>query len=109
MTNKSSPGASRTQVVRPGGPVDTARAFTIDAAIREALREQLPAAAELVVAAVIAEVPSYADAWLGPMGATIAEAVRLALGGFVYLIGAGGENDAGTPLQPALDGAYALG
>ncbi|HVV76369.1 MAG TPA: helix-turn-helix domain-containing protein [Mycobacteriales bacterium] len=86
-----------------------AKPDALDREIVEALRGQLPAVAELVVAAVIDEVPSYTDAWNGPMGTTIAEAVRLALGGFVYLIGAGGASDAGTPLQPALDGAYALG
>jgi hypothetical protein len=82
--------------------------FRVDAPTVDALRGQLPAVADLVVNAVIDEVPSYTDAWNGPMGTTIAEAVRLALAGFVHLI-AGGERDAGTPLQPAVDGAYALG
>lgn len=82
--------------------------FIVDGPTAVALRGQLPAVAELVVNAVIDEVPSYTDAWNGPMGATIQEAVRLALAGFVHLI-AGGERDAGTPLQPAVDGAYALG
>src|SRR4029453_7764256 len=36
-------------------------------------------------------------------------AVQLALGGFLVLASSGGGADASTPIQPALDGAYALG
>jgi len=53
-------------------------------------------------------VPSYGDAFSGEMGRTIENAVQLALGGFLVLASAGG-GDASTPIQPALDGAYALG
>lgn len=84
-------------------------AGSIDAATVEALRRQLPAVAELVVNAVIDGVPSYSHAWDGSMGDTIAEAVRLALGGFLHLVGTGRAGDASTPMQPAIDGAYALG
>jgi hypothetical protein len=83
--------------------------LAVDGQIVDALRARLPAVAELTVAAVIEGVPSYADAWNGPMGDTIAEAVRFALAGFVHLLGSGRGGDAGTPLRPALDGAYALG
>ncbi len=91
------------------GAVDAASAFAVGAPLVDALRQQLPSVAELTVAAVIDNVPSYADAWDGPMGQTIAEAVQLALAGFLHLVGSGRASDAGTPLQPALDGAYALG
>jgi hypothetical protein len=74
-----------------------------------AMRADLPSVAERTVAAIVVEVPSYADAFAGDMGATIENAVQLALGGFLELAAAGGGADAGTPIQPALDGAYALG
>jgi hypothetical protein len=78
-------------------------------AVAGALREELPAVAEQTVGAIVVEVPSYADAFSGEMGRTIENAVQLALGGFLVLASAGGGGDASTPIQPALDGAYALG
>jgi PucR C-terminal helix-turn-helix domain len=81
----------------------------IPAAVAEAMREELPSVAEQTVSAIVVEVPSYADAFSGEMGRTIENAVQLALGGFLVLASAGGEGDASTPIQPALDGAYALG
>src|ERR687893_129920 len=77
-------------------------------AVAEAMREELPAVAEQTVAAIVVEVPSYADAFAGDMGRKIENAVQLALGGFLVLASAGG-GDASTPIQPALDGAYQLG
>jgi hypothetical protein len=74
-----------------------------------AMRAELPSVAERTVAAIVVEVPSYADAFAGGMGAAIENAVRLALGGFLELAAAGGGADAGTPIEPARDGAYALG
>ena len=44
-----------------------------------------PAVADDVVAAIVDEVPSYRDAFSGPMGETIRNAVQLALGGFLTL------------------------
>jgi hypothetical protein len=78
-------------------------------AVTGAMREELPAVAEQTVGAIVVEVPSYADAFSGEMGRTIENAVQLALGGFLELASAGGGGDASTPIQPALDGAYALG
>ncbi len=46
----------------------------------EQMRSELPRVAEHVVAAIIDEVPSYTDAFSGPMGETIRNAVQLALG-----------------------------
>jgi hypothetical protein len=69
-----------------------------------ALRGQLAVVAERAVASIIDEVPSYAGALSGPMGATIRNAVQLALGGFLTL--ANGES---PPMAPALEGAYQLG
>ena len=71
------------------------------------MRAQLPDVAEHVVGAIIAEVPSYTDAFSGPMGETIRNAVELALGGFLSLAGGGG--DLTTPGAQAVEGAYQLG
>jgi hypothetical protein len=73
------------------------------------LRAQLPAAAGHTVAAIIAEVPGYARALGGPMGARIEEAVQMALGEFLKLASGSQGTDPGSPLGPALDAAYALG
>src|SRR5688572_27714075 len=83
--------------------------LSIPAAVADAMRRELPSVAEQTVAAIVVEVPSYADAFGGEMGRTIENAVQLALGGFLELAAAGGEGDASTPIQPALDGAYELG
>lgn len=70
------------------------------------LRSRLRAIAGLTVTAIIVEVPAYTNALAGPMGAKIEGAVQLALGGFLRLASSG---DPGTPLAPALEGAYVLG
>jgi hypothetical protein len=72
----------------------------------ELLRSRLPEIAGLTVTAIIVEVPAYTNALAGPMGAKIEGAVQLALGGFLRLASSG---DPGTPLAPALEGAYILG
>jgi len=78
-------------------------------AIADAMRAHLPLVADRTVAAVIAEVPSYEGALAGPMGETIRAAVQLALGGFLNLASRTRSSDPGTPLAPALEGAYRLG
>jgi hypothetical protein len=83
--------------------------LSIPAAVADAMRLELPSVAEATVAAIVVEVPSYAGAFAGEMGRTIENAVQLALGGFLELASTGGGGDASTPIQPALDGAYALG
>src|SRR6516164_8692910 len=69
----------------------------------------LPSVAEHTVAAVVAEVPSYADAFSGRMGRTIEAAVEQALAGFLRLTAEGADPDSSPGIKPALDGAYALG
>ena len=64
--------------------------LSIPDAVAEAMRDELPAVAEQTVAAIVVEVPSYADAFGGDMGRTIENAVQLALGGFLVLASAGG-------------------
>jgi hypothetical protein len=83
--------------------------LSIPAPVTEAMRRELPSVAEETVAAIVVEVPSYADAFAGKMGRTIENAVELALGGFLELASSGSQSDASTPIQPALDGAYSLG
>lgn len=73
------------------------------------MRADLPDVAEHVVAAIIDEVPSYTDAFSGPMGETIRNAVQLALGGFLSLASGGRGADLRTPAAPAVEGAYQLG
>jgi len=73
------------------------------------IRAHLPAVAEEVVSAIITEVPSYADAFSGPMGETIRNAVQIALGGFLSLASGAQGADPRTPAAPAVEGAYQLG
>ena len=73
------------------------------------IRAGLPEVADDVVAAIIDEVPSYADAFSGPMGQTIGNAVQIALGGFLSLAGGKAGTDSRTPTAPAVEGAYQLG
>ncbi|GGF37417.1 hypothetical protein GCM10011519_08690 [Marmoricola endophyticus] len=84
---------------------------SMDPAVVATLREELHTVGEQVVAVVIAEVPAYRDAFLGPMGQNIEQAVRLALDGFLKLASRGADavTDAGTPLEPVVEGAYQLG
>jgi hypothetical protein len=81
----------------------------LDAIVLAAMREELRGVSEQVVEAVIAEVPSYRDAFAGPMGQTIRDAVALALDGFLELSSREADADAGTPLGPVVEGAYRLG
>ncbi|GAB7047013.1 PucR family transcriptional regulator [Catenuloplanes indicus] len=63
------------------------------------------------VTAITAEVPAYAEAFAGEMGAKIEGAVRAALAMFLNLIARAESADPGrgAPMEPALEGAYALG
>ncbi|HEY6932418.1 MAG TPA: helix-turn-helix domain-containing protein [Marmoricola sp.] len=75
----------------------------------EALRGGLDEVSREAVASIIAEVPSYSRALVGPMGQNIRDAVSLALGVFLDLAARGGGAPRGTPMEPALAGAYDLG
>jgi hypothetical protein len=77
--------------------------------VAAAMQGQLPSVAERTVAAIVVEVPSYAEAFSGVMGRKIENAVQLALGGFLELATATGGADPSRPIGPALEGAYALG
>ncbi|HET7682048.1 MAG TPA: helix-turn-helix domain-containing protein [Marmoricola sp.] len=81
----------------------------LDPEVLADMRDALPAVGDEVVNAIIAEVPSYADALAGPMGETIRNAVQLALGGFISVAARSQRGGKGTPAAPALEGAYQLG
>ena len=83
--------------------------LTLDHQLVQLLRQRLPVVATHTITAVTEEVPSYAGAFGGPMGENIEGAVQMALAGFLRLAARGRAGDPGTPLSPALEGAYALG
>ena len=74
-----------------------------------ALGGHLPRVAERTVEAITAEVPGYAGALTGDLRANIELAVQTALGAFLRLAEQAHDADPSTPLQPAIEGAYALG
>ena len=86
-----------------------AERLRLDPALAALLSEQLREVAPHTITAIMAEVPAYAGALSGRMGANIENAVQMALGGFLRLAARGPREDPGTPLSPALDGAYNLG
>ncbi len=88
---------------------DAAPGLTLDAAVITALQARLPDVATHTIAAIMDEVPAYAGPFGGPMGKTIEQAVEVALAGFLKLASTGRVGTSGSPLSPALDGAYTLG
>jgi hypothetical protein len=96
-------------VIENARTAHTAAGLALEPRFVDALRARLPFVAEATIEAITAEVPDYVGALTGSMGATIEQAVQTALGAFLGLAGQARDADAGTPLQPALEGAYALG
>lgn len=86
----------------------TSAQLRLPATVLSAMWSALPSVAERTVAAVVAEVPSYADAFSGTMGRTIEKAVQQALEGFLKEATTPHAAEA-TSIGPALDGAYTLG
>ncbi len=89
--------------------IDPAPSLTLDREVIADLQARLPEVATHTIAAVMDEVPAYAGPFGGPMGKTIQQAVQVALAGFLKLASSGRIGQGGTPLTPALEGAYALG
>jgi hypothetical protein len=85
------------------------QAFRLSAEVVAPLRRALPEVAAQTVEAITAEVPAYAEAFAGRMGAKIAKAVRAALGGFLELVSRSAGPSPDSPLAPVLEAAYALG
>ncbi|MCW2714473.1 MAG: hypothetical protein JWN88_1520 [Frankiales bacterium] len=81
----------------------------LPAAAAAEIRAVLPEVADDVVAVIIVEVPSYTDAFSGPMGDIIRNAVQVALGAFLSLATGERGADPRTPAAPAVEGAYQLG
>lgn len=77
--------------------------------VLSAMWSALPSVAERTVAAVVAEVPSYADAFSGRMGRIIEKAVQQALEGFLRRATDPRAGQGAPSIGPALDGAYTLG
>ena len=93
-----------------GSPAARGAAFlAVDETVVTRLRARLPEVAGRTVAAVTEEVPSYAGALTGQMGENIERAVQIALGTFLKLVERSDESDPSTPLEPAVEAAYALG
>jgi hypothetical protein len=93
----------------PGRESRSVVGLDLDDHVVTALQAGLPRVAELTVAAVTVEVPSYARAFSGQMGHNIENAVRMALGAFLQLAARSPGVKATPRLSPALDGAYELG
>ncbi len=83
--------------------------LALDPEVVASLEAVLPRMAERTVAAIIAEVPAYADPFSGRMGPNIENAVQNALGAFLRLAIRAENTDSAPSLSPALDGAYELG
>ncbi|WP_405107156.1 helix-turn-helix domain-containing protein [Micromonospora sp. NBC_01405] len=81
----------------------------LDEPMAARLRAALPLVAERTITAITAEVPAYSGALTGQMRAKIENAVRIALGTFLQLLGRPQPSEPSTPLISALEAAYALG
>ena len=90
----------------PGG---TTAGLALDPQVVATLATHLPQVAERTVEAITAEVPGYMGALTAEMRDNIELAVQMALGAFLRLAEQASDADPSTPLQPAIEGAYALG
>ena len=76
--------------------------LALDPEVVRALEAVLPRMAERTIAAIIAEVPAYADPFRGQMGQNIENAVRTSIGVFLRLATRGEDSDPATSLSAAL-------
>jgi hypothetical protein len=84
--------------------------FELSPEVVAALQASLGVVAERTVEAIEIEVGEYRDQMTGAFRDTVQNAVPLALGGILRLAATGeAGTDAGTPIRPVLDAAYALG
>jgi PucR-like helix-turn-helix protein len=81
----------------------------IDPLVRRALGDRLHDVAAQTVEAVTVEVPSYAGALTGAMGAKIEAAVQMAMTGFLKVAAASRDAGSRAPVGPMMEDAYALG
>jgi hypothetical protein len=102
--NEAQGGLAVTQIPRPAATGGVG----LNPAIVAELETILPRVGEDVVSAVIAQVPSYQDAWAdGKMAGVIQTAVQVALSGFLSAASSGDNLASATP--GALEGAFNLG
>src|SRR3954447_26899406 len=85
------------------------RAFRLSPEVVAPLRERLPHVATQTIDAIMTEVPAYAEAFAGDLGAKIDRAVQAALGTFLGLVSRAYAPEPQSPLAPAIEAAYALG
>ncbi len=90
-------------------PLSDVRSFRLSPAVVAPLQRGLPDVAIQTINAITAEVPAYTEAFAGDLGPKIKQAVRVSLGTFLDLVSRAAGPDPGSPLTPALEGAYALG
>ncbi len=102
----SDPIVRRATQIRGDRPTPAPTVVRLDEGVVRLMREELAEVADRTVLAITEEVPSYTGQLSGVMGETIRQAVQLALGGFLTLAT---REEAGTPMAPALEGAYRLG
>lgn len=89
-------------------PLRDIGSYRLPVEVVDPLRLGLSAVSTSTIAAIIKEVPAYAEPFAGELGLKIARAVRAALGAFLNLVSRPGA-DPGTPMASAVEGAYALG
>jgi PucR C-terminal helix-turn-helix domain len=92
-----------------GAPLNWPERSPLPEVVLDAMWATLPSVAERTVAAVVADVPSYAGAFRGRMGQAIEDAVQQALAGFLRLTAEGDDPETSPTVRPALDRAYMLG
>ncbi len=86
------------------GPGRTPR---MSAPVLDAMQAALHDVSQQTIEAVVTEVPGYRDSLDAQARTTLAQAVEMALRGFLSLTAE--EQDPSAPLAPALDGAFVLG
>ncbi|GAA1634519.1 PucR family transcriptional regulator [Actinoplanes couchii] len=89
-------------------PLSDIGSYRLPVEVVDPLRLGLSAVSTQTIAAIIKEVPAYAEPFAGELGLKIARAVRAALGAFLRLVSRPGA-DPGTPMASAVEAAYALG
>jgi len=75
--------------------------------VLDAMQAALHGVSQQTIEAVVSEVPGYRDSLDAQARTTLAQAVEMALRGFLALTAE--EQDPSAPLAPALDGAFVLG
>ncbi|WP_433303685.1 PucR family transcriptional regulator [Actinoplanes sp. CA-030573] len=90
-------------------PLPDILSFRLSPQVVAPLQDRLPHVATQTIDAIMTEVPAYAEAFAGDLGAKIERAVRAALGTFLGLVSRDDGPEQQSPLAPALEAAYALG